>query len=98
MELHSDTFNPEDFPWQGLTLTPAAAAHIRELAAKQPGMLGVRLSVKQTGCAGFGYVLDTVREPDKDDLVLKPKAQSFSHRYRRCLLLTEQKWIMYRKG
>lgn len=33
MELHSDTFNPEDFPWQGLTLTPAAAAHIRELAA-----------------------------------------------------------------
>lgn len=62
---------------QGLTLTPAAAAHIRELAAKQPGMLGVRLSVKQTGCAGFGYVLDTVREPDKDDLVLKPKAQSF---------------------
>lgn len=46
MELHSDTFNPEDFPWQGLTLTPAAAAHIRELAAKQPGMLGVRLSVK----------------------------------------------------
>ncbi|EHC36506.1 Iron binding protein SufA for iron-sulfur cluster assembly [Salmonella enterica subsp. enterica serovar Gaminara str. A4-567] len=83
MELHSDTFNPEDFPWQGLTLTPAAlaradvnitpaaAAHIRELAAKQPGMLGVRLSVKQTGCAGFGYVLDTVREPDKDDLVFE---------------------------
>ncbi|KAA9822382.1 Fe-S cluster assembly scaffold SufA, partial [Escherichia coli] len=71
MELHSDTFNPEDFPWQGLTLTPAAAAHIRELAEKQPGMLGVRLSVKQTGCAGFGYVLDTVREPDKDDLVFE---------------------------
>lgn len=71
MELHSGTFNPEDFPWQGLTLTPAAAAHIRELAAKQPGMLGVRLSVKQTGCAGFGYVLDTVREPDKDDLVFE---------------------------
>ncbi|MDI5535547.1 Fe-S cluster assembly scaffold SufA, partial [Salmonella enterica subsp. enterica serovar Montevideo] len=45
--------------------------HIRELAAKQPGMLGVRLSVKQTGCAGFGYVLDTVREPDKDDLVFE---------------------------
>ncbi|SQI25109.1 Iron binding protein SufA for iron-sulfur cluster assembly [Salmonella enterica subsp. arizonae] len=71
MGLHSGTFNPEDFPWQGLTLTPAAAAHIRELAAKQPGILGVRLSVKQTGCAGFGYVLDTVREPDKDDLVFE---------------------------
>ncbi|EHC78798.1 hypothetical protein LTSEMON_2516 [Salmonella enterica subsp. enterica serovar Montevideo str. S5-403] len=29
MELHSDTFNPEDFPWQGLTLTPAAARRQR---------------------------------------------------------------------
>ncbi len=34
MELHSDTFNPEDFPWQGLTLTPAAAA--RWKAARTP--------------------------------------------------------------
>ena len=59
MELHSGTFNPDDFAWRGLTLTPAAAAHIRELVAKQPDMLGVRLGVKQTGCAGFGYVLDT---------------------------------------
>lgn len=71
MELHSGTFNPEDFAWRGLTLTPAAAAHIRELVAKQPDMLGVRLGVKQTGCAGFGYVLDTVRQPEKDDLLFE---------------------------
>lgn len=58
-------------PWQGLTLTPAAAAHIRELVAKQSGMVGVRLGVKQTGCAGFGYVLDSVSEPDKDDLLFE---------------------------
>ncbi|MEG2268503.1 MAG: Fe-S cluster assembly scaffold SufA, partial [Acinetobacter sp.] len=25
MELHSGTFNPDDFAWRGLTLTPAAA-------------------------------------------------------------------------
>ncbi|WP_164847720.1 iron-sulfur cluster biosynthesis family protein, partial [Citrobacter freundii] len=71
MELHSGTFNPDDFAWRGLTLTPAAAAHIRELVAKQPDMLGVRLGVKQTGCAGFGYVLDTVREAQKDDLLFE---------------------------
>ena len=70
MDMHSGTFNPQDFAWQGLTLTPAAAIHIRELVAKQPGMVGVRLGVKQTGCAGFGYVLDSVSEPDKDDLLL----------------------------
>ena len=71
MELHSGTFNPDDFVWRGLTLTPAAAAHIRELVAKQPDMLGVRLGVKQTGCAGFGYVLDTVSQADKDDLLFE---------------------------
>ncbi len=37
MDMHSGTFNPQDFAWQGLTLTPAAAIHIRELVAKQPG-------------------------------------------------------------
>lgn len=46
MDMHSGTFNPQDFAWQGLTLTPAAAVHIRELVAKQPGMVGVRLGVK----------------------------------------------------
>ena len=71
MELHSETFNPADFAWRGLTLTPAAAAHIHELVAKNPDILGVRLGVKQTGCAGFGYVLDTVTEPKKDDLVFE---------------------------
>jgi len=71
MELRSGTFNPNDFAWRGLTLTPAAAAHIRELVARQPDMLGVRLGVKQTGCAGFGYVLDTVKQPEKDDLLFE---------------------------
>ncbi len=71
MDMHSGTFNPQDFARQGLTLTPAAAIHIRELVAKQPGMIGVRLGVKQTGCAGFGYVLDSVSEPDKDDLLFE---------------------------
>ena len=69
MESHSGTFNPQDFSWRGLTLTPAAAEHIRTLCSKQSGLLGVRLGIKQTGCAGFGYVLDTVSEPDEDDLL-----------------------------
>src|SRR5690606_41449742 len=69
MELHSETFNPADFAWRGLTLTPAAAAHIHELVAKNPEILGVRVGVKQTGCAGFGYVLDTVTAPETVDLV-----------------------------
>ena len=71
MNMQAGTFNPADFAWRGLTLTPEAAEHIRALAAKQDGVLGVRLGIKQTGCAGFGYVLDTVTEPQKDDLVFE---------------------------
>ena len=59
MDMHSGTFNPQDFAWQGLTLTPAAAIHIRELVAKQPGMVGVRLASDGT----FIYVPKGVRCP-----------------------------------
>lgn len=92
MELHSETFNPADFAWRGLTLTPAAAAHIHELVAKKPEILGVRLGVKQTGCAGFGYVLDTVTEPEKMIWCLKRMAQNCMSRFRRCRLSTAPKW------
>lgn len=97
MELHSGTFNPDDFARRGLTLTPAVAAHIRELVAKQPDMLGVRLGVKQTGCAGFGYVLDTVRQPEKTICCLKRRAPDFMCRCRRCRSLTVQKSISFAK-
>jgi FeS assembly scaffold SufA len=71
MDVHSGTFDPNDFAWHGLTLTPSAAKQIRYLVSKQPEMQGVRLGVKQTGCAGFGYVLDTVNEPHADDLLFE---------------------------
>lgn len=70
MELQSQTFNPADFAWRGITLTTAAAAHVCELAAKQ-GVQGIRLGVKTSGCAGFAYVLDTVTEPKADDLLFE---------------------------
>jgi len=97
MDMHSGTFNPQDFAWQGLTLTPAAAVHIRELVAKQPGMVGVRLGVKQTGCAGFGYVLDSVSEPDKDDLLFEHDGAKLFVRCKRCRLLMARKSISFVK-
>ena len=46
MNSHAGTFNPEDFSWRGLVMTPAAAAHIRDLVRKQPDMQGLRLGLK----------------------------------------------------
>lgn len=66
MDVQTDNFDPREFAWQGLTLTSAAAEQVKNLTASREGMLGMRLGVKQTGCAGFGYVLDTVKEPHKD--------------------------------
>ena len=33
MELDTGTFNPDEFSWRGLMMTPAAAAHIRDLVS-----------------------------------------------------------------
>ena len=60
-----------DFSWQGLTMTPAAAAHIRDLMRKQPDKKGLRLGIKTSGCAGFGYVLEMIAEPAPDDLLFE---------------------------
>jgi iron-sulfur cluster assembly accessory protein len=45
-----------------VTVTPAAAEHFRaSLAAK--GCSGVRISVRESGCTGFKYVMDEVDSP-----------------------------------
>lgn len=69
MDVNSEMFNPAEFCWKGLQLTPAAAAQIAKLMRGQPDMLGLRLNVKQSGCAGFGYVLDKAVAQQQDDLL-----------------------------
>ncbi|PNS13176.1 Fe-S cluster assembly scaffold SufA [Mixta theicola] len=63
------SFSPDDFSWRGLTLTDSAAQQIKALAANDPHVLGLRLGVKSSGCAGFGYTMDLVKEPVADDLL-----------------------------
>jgi len=64
-----ETFSLEDNIWQGLTLSETAAAQIHRLTAQNPSMLGLRLGVKPSGCAGFGYVLDVVTDSAPGELV-----------------------------
>ena len=54
-----------------MTLTERAAERIRALIANnEKPLVGVRVGVKNAGCAGMSYTLDPVETPDKaDDLV-----------------------------
>ncbi|MDR7342307.1 Fe-S cluster assembly protein SufA [Pantoea alhagi] len=63
------SFSPDDFSWKGLTITDSAAQQIKALAANDPHVSGLRLGIKQSGCAGFGYTMDLVKEPAADDLL-----------------------------
>lgn len=49
-------------------VTAAAVEHFRKQLQKDAKAKAVRLSVKQSGCTGFMYVVDLVPEAKPDDL------------------------------
>ncbi len=55
---------------QAVTLTPAAAARIAELMARD-GCAGLRIGVKKGGCAGMEYTMDYVEQVDPLDEVVE---------------------------
>jgi Fe-S cluster assembly protein SufA len=69
MATDSGLFDPAEMNWQGITLTDAAARQIVHLVEVTPGLQGVRLGIKVSGCAGFAYVLSGVTEPPPDCLL-----------------------------
>ena len=55
-----------------LTLTDTAANRVRDLiAAQETSLAGVRVGVKNGGCAGMEYTLDPVTDPDPADDVVE---------------------------
>ncbi|VEB08103.1 iron binding protein SufA for iron-sulfur cluster assembly [Klebsiella pneumoniae] len=61
---------------------------------KQPDKKGLRLGIKTSGCAGFGYVLEMIAEPAPDDLLFESDGRSCLRRCRRCRSSTAPSWIM----
>lgn len=51
-----------------ITLTEKAAKHVQNQFAKRGKGVGLRLSVRNTGCSGKAYKLDFVDEINSDDL------------------------------
>jgi Fe-S cluster assembly protein SufA len=65
------TFSLDENVWKGVTLTDSAAKQVETLINQDPEVKGLQLSVKQSGCAGFAYVLDLTKQPAGDDLVFE---------------------------
>jgi iron-sulfur cluster assembly protein len=51
-----------------ISVTPAAARHIEKALQKRGAGLGLRVTVKTSGCSGFAYALEFVDAPNDDDL------------------------------
>ncbi|WP_148252772.1 HesB/IscA family protein [Aidingimonas lacisalsi] len=51
-----------------LSITPAAANQIRQVLDERGYGLGLRVSVKPSGCSGYSYVLDFADEAAANDV------------------------------
>ncbi|QEM83192.1 MULTISPECIES: HesB/IscA family protein [Halomonas] len=54
-----------------LTITPSAADQIRRVLDERGHGLGLRVSVKPSGCSGYSYVLDFADEADANDVAFE---------------------------
>jgi iron-sulfur cluster assembly accessory protein len=64
--MSGETF---DMHGQPVSVTPAAAEHFRaSLAAK--GLPAVRISVRESGCTGFKYVMEEVAAAEDGDVTV----------------------------
>lgn len=65
------TFSLNDNVWQGIMLSDSAVQQIIKLMQQKPQAKGLKLGVKQSGCAGFAYVLDLSYYPADNDLLFE---------------------------
>jgi iron-sulfur cluster assembly protein len=52
-----------------ISMTPAAARHVRGYIENRGKGIGVRLGVRTSGCSGMAYVLEFADEARPEDLV-----------------------------
>ena len=55
----------------GISMTRAAADHVRKFLGSRGKGVGIRLGVRTSGCSGMAYVLEFADELEEDDLVFE---------------------------
>lgn len=53
-----------------ITMSEAAVSYIKKMLEKNDG-LGLRVSIKKSGCSGFAYVPTIVNQPNSTDVALE---------------------------
>lgn len=53
-----------------INFSESATKHLISYLAKNSEHMGVRLSVKKTGCSGLSYVVDYVKSPLEGDMIM----------------------------
>jgi iron-sulfur cluster assembly protein len=56
-----------------ISLTTAAADRVRAFLARRGHGVGLRVSVKKTGCSGFAYVVNYADDIAADDIVFEDR-------------------------
>ncbi len=56
---------------EGITLSEVAKAHVKTYLAENPESLGLRISIKKTGCSGYAYAVDLAKEIKDSDHVFE---------------------------
>lgn len=77
MTNNVETFSLNDTAWQGIVLTDSAAKHICQLVEKNPESQGLSLSIKPSGCTGYGYVIELAAGPQRTILSMNIMAPSY---------------------
>jgi iron-sulfur cluster assembly protein len=56
-----------------ITLTEAAAKHVRTFLDNRGKGAGIRLAVRTSGCSGMAYVLEFADQPEEDDQIFEDR-------------------------
>ncbi|KEQ12103.1 iron-sulfur cluster assembly protein IscA [Endozoicomonas numazuensis] len=72
-----------------ITMTEAAARHIRDQLEKRGRGVGIRVAVRTSGCSGMAYVLEFVDEASNDELAFESQGVN---------IYSDQKSLVYLDG
>lgn len=84
VQQHSASSTP------AISVSDAAQKRLLNYLATQVDCKAVRLSVKKTGCSGLSYVIDYVKEPKQDDIIVPW--------IKECILCVDKSSFPYLKG